>query len=76
MLQANIDRVVRVHCTDGEIFVGRVLSVSEEEQDLIYDLIITSKGSHYEKTDEQPAYMIKLRDIESVDPWQDSSKTG
>jgi small nuclear ribonucleoprotein (snRNP)-like protein len=72
LLKANIDRIVRVHCRDGEVFIGKALSVSEEDQDLIYDLISTSRESQYEKADKQPAYMIRLQDIDSVELWHDT----
>jgi len=67
-LKANVDKIVRVRCRDGEIFVGRAVSVSEEEEDLIYDLISTSRESQYEKADQQPAYWIRFDDIDSVEP--------
>ena len=39
LLKASIDTLVRVRCRDGEIFIRKALSVSEEEQDLVYDLV-------------------------------------
>jgi hypothetical protein len=71
-LQASIDKLVRVRCRDGEIFIGKALFVSEEEQDLIYDLVSTSKESHYEKTDQKPVYRIGFQDIDSVERCQGS----
>ena len=67
ILKANIDKLVRVRCRDGEVFVGKALFVSEEDQDLIYDLVSTSKGSQYEKLDLHPAYLIRFEDIDEVD---------
>ncbi len=71
LLKASVDKVIRVRCRDGEVFVGKAISVSEEEQDLVYDLISTSRESQYEKADQQPAYMIKFDDIDSVAPYED-----
>ena len=71
LLKASVDKVIRVHCRDGEVFVGKALSVSEAEQDLIYDLISTSRESQYEKTDQQPAFMIRFDDIDSVESCQE-----
>jgi hypothetical protein len=62
LLRTSVGKVIRVHCRDGELFVGKAVSVSEEEQDLIYELISTSRESQYEKADQQPAYMIKFDD--------------
>jgi hypothetical protein len=72
LLKARVDKLIRVHCRDGEIFVAKAISVSEEEQDLIYDLISTSRESQYEKTDQQPSYLIRFEDIEAIEPYHDS----
>jgi hypothetical protein len=76
LLKANIDKPVRVSCTDGEVFVGKALFVSDEEQDLVYDLISTSKESHYEKADRQPAFRIKFEEIASVAPFSADEPSG
>jgi hypothetical protein len=68
-VKANIDKLVRVHCRDGEVFVGKALFVSEEDQDLIYDLVSTSKASH-QRLERQQAYLIRFEDIEGVVPAQ------
>jgi small nuclear ribonucleoprotein (snRNP)-like protein len=67
LLKASVDKLIRVHCRDGETFIGRILSVSADERDVVYDLVSTSRESQYEKADRQPAYLIKFDDIESVD---------
>jgi len=68
LLKASIDRVVKITCSDGEILVAKIHAISDE--DVIYDLVSTTKESHYEKRDEQPAYLIGFRDIEKVEPFQ------
>jgi hypothetical protein len=60
--------VVRIKCMDGEVILAKVQLVSEEDEDVIYDLVSTTKESRYEKHDEQPAYLIRFEDIESVEP--------
>jgi hypothetical protein len=70
ILKANVDKLVRVFCRDGEIFIAKALSISDEERDLVYDLIWTSKESQYEKLDVQPAYRIGFEDIEAVEPYE------
>jgi small nuclear ribonucleoprotein (snRNP)-like protein len=67
-LKENVGRLVRVCCRDGEVFVGRVLSVSELENDLVYDLVTTSREAQYEKADKQPAYLIRFDEIASIEP--------
>lgn len=67
LLKASIDKLVRIVCTDGEVLVGKVHAVSEEDEDVIYDLVSTTKESNYEKRDDQPAYLIGFRHIERVE---------
>ena len=67
-LNQNDKRLVRLTTCDGEVIIARVRFVSDSNQDLIYDLISTTKESQYEKHDEQPAYRIDFKDIESVEP--------
>ncbi len=66
-LKENDNCIVRLKTYDGEVMLAKVRFVSESEQDLVYDLVSTSKESQYEKHDEQPAYLIKFEDIESVE---------
>ncbi len=80
-LRENDNRIVRIKTFDGEVMLAKVRFVSESEQDLVYDLMSTSKESQYEKHDEQPAYLIKFEDIESVEaafvpPKTDSATPG
>ena len=67
ILRASVDHVVRIVCCDGEIMLAKVLSVSDEDEDVIYDLVSTTKESQYEKHDKQPAYLVKFKDIEHVE---------
>ncbi len=68
VLKANVDKVVKIFCLDGESLLAKVHFVSDEDEDVIYDLVSTTKESPYEKHDEQPAYLIKFREIERVEP--------
>ena len=76
LLKSSIDRIVRITCSDGEILVAKVHAVSDEDEDVIYDLVSTTKESHYEKRDEQPAYSIGFRDIERVELFKDNPGSG
>jgi hypothetical protein len=66
-LKQNDNRPVRLTTCDGEVMIARVRFVSDSNQDLIYDLVSTTKEFQYEKHDEQPAYRIDFKDIESVE---------
>jgi len=68
LLKASIDKLVKITCSDGEILFAKVHAVSDEDEDVIYDLVSTTKESHYEKRDEQPTYLIAFRNIERVEP--------
>jgi hypothetical protein len=71
-LKASVGKTVRIFCSDGEVLLARIHAVSDEDGDIIYDLISTTKESHYEKRDLQPAYLISFRDIERAEPYQSS----
>jgi hypothetical protein len=66
-LHANRDKVVKIVTCGGESLFAKIVLVSEEDQDVIYDLISTNQESAYEKFDVQPAYAIDFRDIQSVE---------
>jgi small nuclear ribonucleoprotein (snRNP)-like protein len=67
LLKASIDKIVKIICSDGETLLARVHAVSDEDEDVIYDLSTTMEF-HNEKRDEEPAYLIAFRDIERVEP--------
>jgi hypothetical protein len=73
ILKENDNRIVRIRTYDGEIMIAKVRFVSQADEDLIYDLISTTKESQYEKRDEQPAYLIPFKDIESVETVESSA---
>jgi hypothetical protein len=64
-LKSRIDQTVLFHCKDGERIVGRVLFVSEEEQDVIYDLISSNQAGRYESFGDA-AYSLTFEEIERV----------
>lgn len=66
-LKTHVNRVFKIKTYDGEVLLAKVVAVSESEEDVIYDLVSTSKESQYEKFDEQPVYKIDFKHIESVE---------
>ena len=65
LLKNRIDRVVQFRCKDGEVIAGTVHFVSEEEQDVIYDLISSNRMSRYESFGNS-AYRLTFEEIDSV----------
>jgi hypothetical protein len=43
LLKASIDQTVVLRCTDGEVIVAQIHSVSEEDQDIIYDFVSSNR---------------------------------
>ena len=72
LLRASVGKVIRIVCHDGEHMLARVHAVSDEDKDVIYDVVSTTKESQYEKHDEPPAYLIKFEDIKYVEPLRTS----
>lgn len=72
VLKASIDKVVRIVCYDGETMLAKVHLISDEDQDVIYYLVSTTRPSKYEKHSGRPAYLTKFDDIEHVGPFENS----
>ena len=64
-LRTRIDRNAQFHCKDGEVIVGLVHFVSEEEQDVIYDLITSNRMVRYQSF-ENSTYRLTFEEIEFV----------
>jgi hypothetical protein len=64
-LKSRIEQTVLSHCKDGERIVGTVHFVSEEEQDVIYDLIASNQATRYEYSGDS-AYRLAFEKIECV----------
>ena len=56
---------VRFHCRDGEIILGTLHSVSEEEMDVIYDLISSNRQDRYQSFG-NCAFRLTFDEIEFV----------
>jgi hypothetical protein len=67
ILRANVDKVIKIISRDGEALLVKVVLVSDDDQDVVYELVSTTRESQYEKFDEQPAYRITFQEIESVE---------
>lgn len=65
LLKASVNKVVQFHCKDGEIIDGTVHSVSEEEADVVYDLIRSNRMTRYQRFGSS-AYRLTFDEIRFV----------
>jgi hypothetical protein len=65
LLKTRIDRKVQFHCKDGEIVIGTLHFVSEDEEDVIYDLISSSRMARYPSGGNM-AYRLTFAEIDFV----------
>ena len=47
ILKANIDRVVKIIARDGESLLAKVVLVSEDDEDVIYEMVSTTRESKH-----------------------------
>lgn len=65
LLKTRIDGKVQLHCKDGEIVVGTLHFVSEEERDVVYDLISSNRMERYQSHGDS-AYRLTFEEIAFV----------
>ena len=65
LLKTKIDGTVQLHCKDGEIVVGILHFVSEEERDVVYDLISSNRMARYQSFGDS-AYRLTFEEIDFV----------
>ena len=65
LLKTRIDRKVQFHYKDGEIVLGTLHFVSEEESDVIYDLISSNRMARYQLFGNS-AYRLTFEEINFV----------
>ena len=64
-LKTRIDQKVKFHCKDGEVVVGTLHFVSEEDEDVIYDLISSDRLTPYQSHGDC-AYRLAFDEIDFV----------
>jgi hypothetical protein len=62
---------VVLHCADGEVIVADVLLVSEEDQDIIFDVVSTNRP---DASRIGAACLLPFSEVSSVEPWQNQDK--
>ena len=70
LLKASTDKYVVIHIEDGEVIVAAVHFVSDEDQDVIYDVISSNRPERYRDDTSKPAYLMPFAKIEFIEPWQ------
>jgi hypothetical protein len=68
-LRKSEGNVIQLICTDGEVLVAKILDVSLEHGDVVYDLVKTNMPERYPKHDVQPAFSTPFDQIVSAEPW-------
>ena len=61
-LRRHEGKIVRIDCTDGEILEAKIVHVDDEYQDVMYDLVSSTKPEKY-KAGKAAAYVIDWADI-------------
>lgn len=72
VLLRSIDKTVRIGCTDGEVILAKIDTVSVEDGEIVFDLLSTTDEKKYEKYDRQPAYLMHFDEITSVEETHDT----
>lgn len=67
-LKSNIGKIVEIETTDGARHLVRVVSVfdAEEDPDMFYELVSTSRPDLYPRIAEECGYSLPLENIVSV----------
>ena len=75
LLKSNVDKLVKVHCFDGEILVAKILVVWDEYEDISFDVVSTNRADKYEKYGPEAAHTLRFRDIAAVEAVLDTAPT-
>jgi hypothetical protein len=74
LLKASIDQIVILRCRDGEVIVAAIHAVSEEDQDIIYDVVSSNRPDEYLRTGEKPSFLIPISEVSAVELWHGEVK--
>jgi hypothetical protein len=72
LLKESDHKTVRLHLTDGEVVTVKVLFVSDSEEDVIVDLLSSTRLARYPEDDPQPAFQYQFKDILRVEGISDN----
>ncbi len=71
LLLRSVDKTVRIECTDGEVILAKIDTVSAEDGEIVFELLSTTDEKKYQKYDRQPAYLMHFDEIASVEEAHD-----
>jgi hypothetical protein len=67
MLHANVDLSLRLAFGDGGIVTAKIVSISDEEQDVIYDVMASNRPDKYPDGFAKSAYLAHFEEISRVE---------
>ena len=67
-LKDKVGRNVKLTFSDGEVLVGKLLIVLEEEDGIIFDLIKSNRPRKYERSDLRPSLWARISDVLTCEP--------
>jgi hypothetical protein len=66
MLKRSSGKTVELVCTDAEVVHARIISVSEEQKDVVYDLVSSNIPQRYCDRKGNEAFLTPFEEIDSV----------
>ena len=67
LLKTNVGQRVILRCADGEVILAEIHSVSEEDRDVIYDVVSSNRPGNSGKNANGPAYLLSFSELDSVE---------
>jgi hypothetical protein len=61
-----LGKTIELSCTDGEVVQAYVISVSEQDKDVVYDLVSSNMAERYQNRQGNEAYLTPFEEIESI----------
>ena len=66
ILKQSCGKRVEIRCADGEVVIADVLFVSDEDGDVVYDLVSSSRPERYTRPARDVAWSVPFGEVESV----------
>jgi hypothetical protein len=69
ILKESSGKQLEIHCKDGEVMEIKIISVSESERDVVYDLVSTNRPERYiGQNTKATSYLTTFDEIDTVTP--------
>lgn len=59
---------VRLTFQDGEVLIADLDMVLEDENAIVFDLVISNRPDKYERSDKRPHIFANISDVENCEP--------